>query len=200
MSEEKQYYAIYTGSGDGIVIHSTWNNIESAVNDLLSKNPKAKKHAFDNKKDAKKFAKHGFDQEAIQLLLKNERLNKKVNQDIANLTSKSAIAFTTGSYLEREKKTGYGAIIFTDKGLYLPKELCGNIFSQSLRDAKIVAAKQVVKWAVAHHKSELTIYHDYEGEDFEQNFDIDQAELKLTFCQVPTRLYRNTLSARYINN
>lgn len=163
MDQDKKYYAIYTGEGDGIVIHSTWNNIESAVNELLKNNPKAKKYGFDNEKDAKKFAKHGFDEKAKALLLENMRLNRKIDQDISNLPEDGAIAFVAGSYTKNENQAGYGALIFTNKGLSMPQELCG-LISDATQDnhedgGTIEAAKQAIKWAISNNKQKITIYY-----------------------------------------
>lgn len=187
MDQNKKYYAIYTGDGDGIVIHSTWNNIESAVNELLKSNPKAKQYGFDNEEDAKKFAKHGFDKKAKALLLENMRLNRKIDQDIANLSKDEIIAFIAGSYTKREDQVGYGALIFTNTGIAMPKELCGIANdSQGKHEnaGKIVAAKQAIKWAIATNKKVITIYHDCSEVDFEQQITDDTEDIQIILHKV----------------
>ena len=187
MNQDKKYYAIYTGEGDGIVIHSTWNNIESAVNELLKNNPKAKQYGFDNEEDAKKFAKHGFDEKAKALLLENMRLNRKIDQDIDNLSKDKVIAFVVGSYTKREDQIGYGALIFTNNGPTMPRELCGlvdNVQEQHELAGEIAAAKQAIKWEIINNKKEIDIYCADSDSDLLNLVTEYSKDIKINFYQV----------------
>lgn len=201
MDQNKKYYAIYTGDGDGIVIHSTWNNIESAVNELLKNNPKAKQYGFDNEEDAKKFAKHGFDEKAKALLLENMRLNRKIDKDIANLSKAEVIAFIAGSYTKREDQVGYGVIIFTNAGIAMPKELCGIVNdSQGKHEnaGKIAAAEHAIKWAITNNKKVITIYHDCSEADFEQQISNNTENIKINFYKITGNHITHHNEANYV--
>lgn len=200
MDQDKKYYAIYTGDGDGIVIHSTWNNIESAVNELLKNNPKAKQYDFDNEEDAKKFAKHGFDEKAKAQLLEDIRLNRKINQDINKLSKSEAIAFVAGIYTKSEHQVGYGALIFTDNGPTMPKELCGLVNDNSQDNhentGKLEAAKQAINWAIANNKNEIIIYYD--GDNFEQKLPDYPKDIAMNFYKINGNHITNLNEAKYV--
>ncbi|MBD5429258.1 viroplasmin family protein [Lactobacillus sp.] len=188
MDQAKKYYAIYTGEGDGIIIHSTWNNIESAVKELLKNNPKAKQYSFDKEEDAKKFAKHGFDEKATALLLENMRLNRKIDQDLAALLENEVIAFIAGSYTKRENQVGYGALIFTNQGAKMPKELCGLVDDTQGKHelaGQLEATKQVINWATNHDKTNITIYYsDSETDNFEEKITKEIKHIKVNFYKI----------------
>lgn len=187
MNQAKQYYAIYTGEGDGIVIHSTWNNIEVAVNELLKNNRNAKQHGFNNEADAKKFAKYGFDEKAKAILLDNMRLNRKIDQYIAELSENEIIAFVAGSYTRLENQVGYGALIFSNKGAAMPKELCGlvnNTQSEHKLTGQVEAIRKVLKWANDNNKKEIVIYYKNSDDTFEQRFSKEVQNTKLIFYKI----------------
>lgn len=60
MAQRVRYYAVYTGSGDGEVMHCVWADAEERVADLLRGNAKARHHGFDNEAEAINFARTGM--------------------------------------------------------------------------------------------------------------------------------------------
>ncbi|MBP2058889.1 hypothetical protein J2Z60_002080 [Lactobacillus colini] len=201
MIQDKKYYAIYTGEGDGLVIHSTWNNIESAVNELMKKNSQAKYYAFNNEDDAKSFAKHGFSEKDKELLLENLRLNRKINTEISQLDDNKAIAFIAGSYTKREDQVGYGALIFTDKGSIMPKELCGIVNNSQVKAiiaGELEAAKQVITWAMTNKKKEIDIYYNNDNLNIKNLLNQFSQSINVHFVQVNGHHITHDNEARHL--
>lgn len=61
----KRYYAVYTGTGNGEVMHCVWAEAEDRVADLLRGNAKARHRGFDSEEVAINFAKTGKVDESL---------------------------------------------------------------------------------------------------------------------------------------
>jgi ribonuclease H-related protein len=128
-------------------IVNSWNECLKYVNGVKG----AKYKSFENMEDA------------LEYLKENNKLLKKGQDDYP---LDCLHIYVDGSYNISTEKFSYGmAAVEDDVILHLEKGCAENSSQKQLRQiaGELEAAKSAVKYAAAHNKKKLIIFHDYEG-------------------------------------
>lgn len=161
---KRKYYAVRIGRKPGI--YTEWNECE-----LQIKGYSGAQHAsFSTLEEAENYmAAETESEDDKQKQQDAEGLNSSIDSVISSLNDDEVIAFVDGSYNDKEKKAGYGAIIIDNDGnkeqLYraITEQLDGDYIKLRNIAPELDAVKQAVSWAIKSKKRKITIYHDLEG-------------------------------------
>lgn len=164
---KKKYYAVRVGKAPGI--YCTWGECKIQIEGVSG----AVYKAFSSLEEAESFVTKSFLNESeIDLIsqdVSEKEINLQVEKDIENLEEDELIAFVDGSYNEEQKKSAFGALIFSYGGnkdiLYkaFTKDLGEDFISTRNVGAELEAVKETLNWATKYHKKNVTIYYDYSG-------------------------------------
>lgn len=159
---KKKYYAVKIGKRPGV--YFTWAECEDQIKGVSG----AVYEGFPDLESAQKFIEE--DEIVIQDKYTHATItNEDVKSAISVLKDGEVIAFVDGSYLDLEKKAGFGAIIVDNLGVettlyraYSEKN-CPSLLDLRNFAAELQGAMEVIKWAVSYGKKSIKLYYDYEG-------------------------------------
>ncbi len=162
MMTKKKYYAVKIGRKPGI--YQTWAECEEQVKGIGG----AVYKGFLDMESAEKYMQNSED--VTDEKEKRETItNNDIQVSINELKNDEVIAFVDGSYLDAEKKAGFGVIIIDNTGLETPlyraytEKISPDLIEMRNFAAEILGAMEAVNWAVSYSKKKITIYYDCEG-------------------------------------
>lgn len=163
---KSKFYAVIVGKKTGI--YGTWDECKAQTEGVSG----AKYKSFSSLEEAERYmSETNNDNSDVEdtMALSKDDLNSQVEKAIAALNKNEVIAFVDGSYDVTQKKSAFGAIIFSHGGnrdvLYkaFTEDLGKKFISLRNVAAELEAVKESINWALQYNKSKISIYYDYEG-------------------------------------
>lgn len=136
---QKKYYAVRKGKKTGIF--ETWKECLEQVSGFSG----AEYKSFPKKEDAEDY-------------IENNLKKEEVNED-------AAVAYVDGSYLHKERKFSFGAVLFYKGEEYQFKAAFSDSELAKMRNVagEIKGSEFVMKYCIENDIPEIVIYYDYEG-------------------------------------
>lgn len=160
---KKKFYAVKVGKIPGI--YSTWDECQLQVDGVSG----AKYQGFLTLEEAEKYILQDDDMPETNSSTDKDDYNSKIDKAILDLKENEVIAFVDGSYDEKQEKSAFGAIIFSENNgrnvLYkaFTKNLSKEFIDLRNVSAELEAVKESINWALKYNKSKISIYYDYKG-------------------------------------
>lgn len=154
----KKYYVVLKGKKTGIF--NSWNECKKNVLGFSG----AVYKSFGDLESANEYFKNGIldDKKTKPLKITNDLVEKDVQ---ASLQKGYTISFVDGSYDQKIKRFGYGALIFNSSQ---KKEIFKSFNSPEFLESRNVSGEifgviAVLNWCIEHNIKKIKIYYDYEG-------------------------------------
>lgn len=160
---KRKFYAVKVGKIPGI--YSTWDECQLQVDGVSG----AKYQGFLTLEEAEKYILQDDDMPETNSSTDKDDYNSKIDKAILDLKENEVIAFVDGSYDEKQEKSAFGAIIFSENNgrnvLYkaFTKNLSKEFIDLRNVSAELEAVKESINWALKYNKSKISIYYDYKG-------------------------------------
>lgn len=146
MAKKQKYYAVKEGTKTGIFL--TWPECQEAIKGCS----KAIFKSFESYEEADAYLNN------IDLIYNRDVLPR--------LEQGRVVAFTDGSYNEKNKSYGAGVCLFAPESSYkeLSKKGSNDKYIELNNVAgEILAAIDAINWCIKNGFNKLSIFHDYEG-------------------------------------
>lgn len=148
---KKKYYAVKKGRQTGIF--ETWSECQRQVIGFAGASFKS----FPSIEEAEAFLSGA--QSA------SDSSNADIAKQLDHIDADTLVAFVDGSFSAAKKRYSFGAVLLHSEGETLLSAAFSDPDKIHARNVagEIEGVKQAIDWAIAHSKSKILVYYDYEG-------------------------------------